>query len=377
MPAFTLLSLTNVNLAIETVANIRGVYQSIGLLSKALADVEETDEFKNEVRSLENQQGPLYQGPDNTRAAVLKAAKTAANGDGEQQDAMAKLLALIIERFGTGQGSRVLGFLLMAAGIDPTLSVFVIKICVFLVRTEAGKKVLEQAQPQLVKLAEASGQAKLFKPLAAAAKSAGEQSTEWVDAVVSAASSGVKTASSFAVGAATSIRDTTQGAFTSFVDTLNAADEATDAASRPEEDPLTPILAESIEERSPSGRTSSSSFKTEAITPIWDQPKPGSTVQPEQSKPDRFQPTLSKPDQSEPVLLEPTLVEPEHVRPPAERQLVRKPTRRTSLDDELDDILIIDDLEVVEVVPLRKDHKVVPLKRTHEIVDAEIIFFDE
>ncbi|MFT5524089.1 MAG: hypothetical protein ACI9G1_001322 [Pirellulaceae bacterium] len=385
MPAYTLLSLSNVNLAIATVANIRGVYQSIGLLSKALTDVEEAAGFKNEVRQLENEHGPLYQGPDNSRATVLKAAKTAANGDSEQQKTMAKLVALIIERFGTSQGTRLLGFLLMAAGYDPTLILFVVRTCSFLARTEAGKKVLEQAQPQLVKLAEATGQTKLFTPFIDAVQSAGAESATWAKTVVSATSSSVRKASSIAAKATQNVGGAAQSGLNSLINNLQAADEKTElASSGPSRDSRHSTNKSASTETSSHPEYHSSRFTSKSITPIWDQPRAEasseSATERRNSSSERSQPPESE---SEPVSAEPHLADQEpndegyRNNPPRERSLVRKPTRRM-LDDDLDDILILDDVTVGDVVPLRKsNHEVVPLKREHEIVDAEIIFLEE
>jgi hypothetical protein len=57
MSYFTLASLSDVEIAINAVSAIQGAYQSVSLLADALAEVEEPQNFAEEVRKVEQKQG--------------------------------------------------------------------------------------------------------------------------------------------------------------------------------------------------------------------------------------------------------------------------------------------------------------------------------
>ncbi len=160
MPVYTIASIAAVNAAIDAVGAVHGSYQALAILKNVLDEIAESDDLDKDLRHVESQQGPSYQGPDYTNRVVLKAAKTAARTPGDPGQAMLELLSLVITRLGTAQGARVFSMLILACGWDPALLVVVLKLGMILSRTEAGKRILAALSPalkeRLVALAEQS-----------------------------------------------------------------------------------------------------------------------------------------------------------------------------------------------------------------------------
>ncbi|MDP6442741.1 MAG: hypothetical protein QGG36_06545 [Pirellulaceae bacterium] len=160
MPSFTLVSLGPVTAALDAISRVHGAYRAIDLLGQALSEVEESDEFSDEAEQAERAEGLAYEGPDGLTRNVLKAMFTGVNAGGQSQNALAELVALVITRLSVGHGAKVLAATLAVAGVHPGLTLLTIKVCLLLLRTERGKKIVREALPKLRAAVERSGEAK-------------------------------------------------------------------------------------------------------------------------------------------------------------------------------------------------------------------------
>jgi len=187
MSYFTLVSLADVETAINAVSAIQGAYQSVSLLAQALDEVEEPPDFTAEVRKVEQKQGYSYEGPEDAGKQVIKAVMTAANASGDRQDKLLELVSLVVTRLGVSQGTRVLSVLLLSCGINPILIVVVLKLCVILSRTEMGQRIVAGAQPRLKEaVAAVSDKTQLAQPIQQLATSMGEKGGRLVSAMTGA-----------------------------------------------------------------------------------------------------------------------------------------------------------------------------------------------
>jgi len=184
MPAFTLVSLADIETAISAVSTIQGAYQSVGVLADAMAQVEEPQDFTAEVRNVEQKQGFSYEGPEDAGKQVIKAVRTAANASGGRQDKLLELVSLVVTRLGVSQGTRVLSVLLLSCGIKPTLVMVVLKLCVMLSRTKVGRQIVAGAQPRLKEaVAAVADKSLLAKPIQQIAANMGEKGGQLISTV--------------------------------------------------------------------------------------------------------------------------------------------------------------------------------------------------
>ncbi|MBL7040910.1 MAG: hypothetical protein ISR77_19905 [Pirellulaceae bacterium] len=184
MPAFTLVSLANIETAISAVTTIDGAYQSVGLLADAMAKVEEPQDFTAEVQKVEQKQGFSYEGPEDAGKQVIKAVRTAANASGKRQDKLLELVSLVVTRLGVSQGTRVLSVLLLSCGIKPTLIMVVLKLCVMLSRTKVGRQIVAGAQPRLKEAVGAvADKSQLAKPIQQLAANMGAKGGQLISTI--------------------------------------------------------------------------------------------------------------------------------------------------------------------------------------------------
>ena len=184
MTAFTLSNLAPVHSAIDTVTHVHGAYRSVELLAQALEGVEVTEDFDQQMQQLERQQGVSYQGPGDAGRTVVKAVKTAEHASGEEQDAILQLVALVIERLGLSQGTRVMSIVLAATGLDPRMIVSTVKLSMLLARTSAGRRVVEAATPLLQDALQVADPDRIVQPARQLAEMLGDKGTELVTAAM-------------------------------------------------------------------------------------------------------------------------------------------------------------------------------------------------
>ncbi len=181
MPIFKLLTLTKVHSAVGAMSTIYGAYQATSLLKDVLAEVDEPEEFAAEVRELEAKHGRSFQGPEDSSQQIIKAVNTAANEKGNAQDALLRLISMVITKLGVAQGSRIVSLLLLACGVKPALTLTVLRLYVMLATTEHGQRILLDAKPKIAQaVAEYADPSKLADPLRQLASALGDKGADFV-----------------------------------------------------------------------------------------------------------------------------------------------------------------------------------------------------
>ncbi len=184
MAVLSLLSLAGVRTAIDGANAIHGAYQAVNILARVLSQVDEPDDFAAEVKRIEQQQGPSYDGPEDAGHQIVKAVKTAGNSEGEARDALLDLTSTVITKLGASQGARVVSLLLLACGVDPTLTVVVIKLYVLLAQTESGREIVARAAPQMRAVLEScKDKAQVVQPIQQLATTMGDKGADLVAAI--------------------------------------------------------------------------------------------------------------------------------------------------------------------------------------------------
>jgi hypothetical protein len=188
MPYFVLNNLAQVEAAINLMSTAHGAYTAVDILKDALKGVDEPPDFSEQVDGYESRRFRSHEGPTGVNRAALKAVKTAAGADPAKQDALLRLLSLVLAKLSVVKASKVLSLLLFACGFDPTLYVAVFKLCVLLAHSDKGKKIVVAAQPGLAQaIAACQNPAQLAGPLGQLAGSLGAQGRELLAALPSPA----------------------------------------------------------------------------------------------------------------------------------------------------------------------------------------------
>lgn len=135
---FLLDRIADVQGAMKALSHVHGAYRATEILLDLLDGVEQTDQFDQDVRSLE---GSVYEGPERAFFALAKATETAAHASDEQQrDALVELITLALTKFGASQGTRLFTLLLAYAGMHPGVAGIVLRVALLAAQTSVGKK---------------------------------------------------------------------------------------------------------------------------------------------------------------------------------------------------------------------------------------------
>ena len=208
MPVLQIGSLQAIKAAIEAVSHVHGGYQAMDLLAKAMSDVEEPDGFDSEVRQAEDASGMRYEGPENATRTAPKTLETAANEATQNQSALVELLALVLIKLGSLQGSKLLVGLLAIVGVKPVLAAVFVRLLLMLVQSETGRRIVMEAWPKMSDRVGVLWQTpQLQSSLKQVSGALGEEGSKWLNAVAGAP----KTALDAATSAADSLFEGIEG----------------------------------------------------------------------------------------------------------------------------------------------------------------------
>lgn len=200
MSIFSLADFSLVHRAVTAVSAIHGSYRAVELLGKALADVEVSADFDENLKRWTSQQGSTYEGPSDTTRNIVKGLRTAANTDNkDDRNALLELLALVLSKLTVAQGTRVVAIMLTAAGMNPQLLTLAIKVCVLAARTRAGRRIVESVEPKIEEaISVLADKSELIEPVKELAASIGDKGKQLLSSLSAAAQTPIQAAKKIA-----------------------------------------------------------------------------------------------------------------------------------------------------------------------------------
>jgi hypothetical protein len=197
MAIFQIASIDVVKTALDAVGHVHGGYQAVDLLTKAMSEVEEPDDFDREVAEAEKASGMRYEGPTGATKTLLKTLETAANESNQKQAALIELLSLALLRLSTMQASKILIGLLAVAGLKPVAAAVLIRVLLILLQSESGRAIVKNVWPQIEsRLGSLWQTPDLRKKLQELGEGLGDEGSTWLKKISSAPEQAVKSVAS-------------------------------------------------------------------------------------------------------------------------------------------------------------------------------------